>query len=511
MQRGTIVALAILVVLAVVYFATSSTTRQTERAPFTVEKVENLDKIRIEPLGDGGGGQKADAGSDSESDSANKPEETVVLEKRDGEWWLAKPVESPAASDVSSKIEELFGQEIGTDALEIGSDQAAKGVGSQSGVQLSLFGGGASEPAVALVVGNETTIEATNAKRTFIREPDSSEIYRAQAALGSFVRKSVDEFRSDKVVEVDRKKLSRLEWKRSDGTTIVLEKKEKSWKLLQPQVDWDLDEGAVRSITSALSGLTADGFADDRSASKVGLDSPVARLSYEAGETSGTILVGKVEGDEEATYYAKLADKPFQYEISSYAGGKLDATLGDLRSKNPRSFDKKAMMEVQFPGEDRVVVRKEEGSWTLVRPEPEGEDDFNAEKLDPKLSTLAELTVEGFPDIDPADAGLTAGADRVEFEMEGGDRYTLLIGDKVSEESSSRYVKFGDGDEVYTISKNTVDDLRPAVGDLTGEAKAPGPGKGMGKMGGKMGGKMKRLKKMQMMRKLKQQMRRKGR
>jgi len=506
MQRGTIIALTILVALGVVYFATRTTTRQTQRAPLTVEKVENLDRIRIVPPGGEGESQQPDAGSGSDSDASEAPTQKVVLEKRDDGWWVTKPVEAPAAESVAEDIDELFGQSIETDALELGTDQAQYGVGTRAGIELSLFGGGASEPSVRLVVGEQIEVDNTGAGRTFIRKPDSSEIYRAQAALGSFVRQSVEEFRSDEIVDLDKEKLSRLEWKRPDGSTIVLEKKEGDWKMLRPQVDWSLDSGAVSSIGSALAGLSAEGFADGRSAGEIGLETPATRLSFEAGDDSGTLLVGTAEADGGTKYYAKLAEKRFQYEISSYAGDKFIADLGDLRSKTPRTFDREAITRVEFPGEDRVVVEKANDSWALVR--PEAEDELNESKLDSRLSSVAELTVEGFPEVEPGEVGLTGASDRVRFQMEGGDRYALLIGGAVEEGKGDRYVKFDDGDEVYSISSRVADELRPSVDDLVGESASPGPGKGLGKMGG--AGMKQKLRKMQMMKKLKRQMRRKG-
>ena len=498
MNRTTLVTVGILVVLVIAYFATSEEPQQMERAPMTVQKVEGLTRIEIAPPAESGG--EADASAD-DKESADGPE-LIALEKRENGWWLTQPVEAPTAESIGETIEELFGSSISTDDLRIDSGRKSEfHVDDESSAKLSLFGGGES-PQVELLVGKQISVEGTGAKRTYVRKPGEDRIYRAQAPLGEFVGKSVDDLRSDKIVDLDKKALTRLEWKHLDGPTIVLEKKKKSWKLLRPEVEWDLDGGAVESIVGALSGLTADDFADDQPVAEIGLEPATVELTAKTKDGETKLLLGAVESDGKTDYFAKLANERFKYKLSTYAGDKLVATLGDIRSKNPRTFDQEAMTEVRFPGEDNVVVRKEDGSWTLVR--PQREKSLNESTLKSKLSSIASLTVKGFPEVEPADAGLTAGADRLVFTTEEG-RHTILFGDKADEASGDRYVKFDDRDEVYVVTKYAANKLMPKADDLVGKSKG-GPGKmpaGLGKGGP---GGMNKLQKMKMMQKLKQRM-----
>ncbi len=513
MKRGTFVVLGILVALLLIWFVVSDEPRQFERAPLTIEKVENLDRLEITPPAGGSGSEQGDdSGGESDSAQGGEAPELIALEKRDGEWWLSQPLEAPVAEDVASTIDEQLVQTIETDALDIqGDDPREYRLDEASAVALPLFGDGSDSPVHRLIVGEQFEVDGTGAVRTFIRQPDDERIYRAQAEIGELVRNSVDEFRSNQVVDLERDALTRLEWNRADGPAIVLEQADEGdgWTLSRPQVDWKLDTGAVDSIVGALSDLTAEEFADDKSAAEIGLESPAGRLTAETKDGSTELLIGRVDGDEEPTYYAKLADEPFQYQIGKYAGDKLVATLTDLRSKTPRTFDREALTEVRFPGEDRVVVRKEDGEWTLVR--PEADDSLNSSKLDARLSTVASLTVESFPEVSEAEAGLGAAAERLAFETEDDD-FMILLG--AEREEGGRYVKFGDDDEIYGIAPAVADKLFPAVDDLVGEAPAGG-GKGMPKgLGaklkgggpGKGGGGLNKMQKMKMMQQLKRKM-----
>lgn len=511
MNRGTLVAVVVLIVLVGVFFVSREDTPQYEESPLTVKKVEGLSRIEIEPPSGGQGDSEEDSAKDGAS-------ERIVLEKREDEWWLVEPVESPTSDSTVRTIESELASTFDSDDLQIdASEENKKNYDLQEGTRarIRLYGAESDEPAVDLYVGKQISVDQTDAERTFLQEPGGDQIYRGSAAIGEFVRQSADEFRSKSISDFSKDDVTRVEWQYEDGLTMVLEREEESWKLVRPQVEWELDESAVDGVTGSLATMTAAGFADDSEPSEVGLEPPTAVLKASVGSKSGDdaggeggedrtveFLVGSTEaGDDSATYYVKRADKPYMYEVPKFDGTKLLSRLGDLRSKTPRAFDREALTEVRFAGEESVVVRKEDGNWTLV--EPELDEELNESKLNSRLSAVASLEVAGFPGISAGEAGLGPGADRLTFRTEEGGEQMILIGDEVDEESGHRYVKFGDGDEVYTVAKRNVDKLSPAGDDLVGEAETPpggAAGKGLPSKG--MGG----MKQKQILKQLKQKM-----
>ncbi|MFB6263253.1 MAG: DUF4340 domain-containing protein [Bradymonadaceae bacterium] len=446
MKRGTAIALGILVALLGLYFVTKEEPATTVRTPWTIEKVSNLHRIEIVPPKTSGGSGE---GEKAEKKKSDRPD-LIALEKRDGEWWLTAPLEAPAAEDVGKKIEDVFGSDLRTDDLRFDPKKAGE-------YEVS-----------------------TGAERTYVRRPGKKRIYRAQAAFGDFVRRDVSEFRSKEVFDAKKKKISRLEFRHRDGTTIVLKKSGNKWKLLRPDVEWELDTNEAESIAGALSSLSATGFAPDASLSGLNLDPPSATVKVTADGNTSELLVGRVKKNDQTTYYVKKPDKPFRYELSNYAGSNLYTTLTDIRSKTPREFDKKSITKIEFPGEDGVVVEKKNGSWKLVS--PQRDKPLNESKLESKLETIASLTVKGFPDVGEREAGLGVGAEELVFEI-GDKSQRILIGDVISKKNEDRYVKFADEDEIYSVTSYTVKKLRAEADELVGTSKKPTKARGMGKKG----------------------------
>jgi hypothetical protein len=505
MKRNTVVALVILAALTGLYFAVREQPETEVDSPMTLEKVEGLSRIEITPA-PGGSDEEGGGDGESENDTDSDRPDLIAFEKKEGEWWLTRPVESPVADDVAGTLDDAFGSAIRTDDLKLSPDDASTyEVDDPQGVTVALYGKDASSPVHELVVGKQMSVPGTGVERTYVRRAGSKKIYRAQFAIGDFVRKNVGDFRSKTILNLDEASISTLTFERNDGTTIALEKKDGSWTIARPEVDFEIDEGEVQSIVGALASLNASGFASDQDLSALGLKEPTVRLTVSTGDSESTLLLGRVEGNKEPMFHVKKPDEPFKYELSTYTGEKLDAMLTDVRSKTPRSFDKEAITRVEFPGDNPpfVVEKSDDGSWAIVRPE-ETEESLNTSKLDGHLSTIAEPRVTGFPDIDPREAGVVEGAEKIQVEMQGNS-YTIRLG-KTVEGSEDRYMKFDDQSEMYTISKHVARQLTPSVEDVTGETQKPTGGPG--NMGGPgMGKGMNKMQKMRMMKKLKQRMR----
>jgi len=514
MDKGTWIAIGIAALLGVVYFITSETPQSTDEAPYTVEAVEPLTRIEIRPPSGEGDAEQADESQQSEeSDQATGEGEEadsqrpglIAFERRDEGWWLTQPVEAPVGESTGKRFDEAFGGEIETDDLQIPTDNPGQyKLDEASAVNVSLFGEDTSSATVELKVGKEMKVDKTDAKRTFIQPIDRDEIYRAQAAFGELVRKSVDGYRSDQIIGVDRKKVSKLVVDRADGMTIELVEeipegggdqgklpsRRGSWKLKNPTVDWEVDQREVRSAVGVLTDLSAKDFADDLSKADAGLDEPEAIVKVTEGDTTHELMIGVVDppaestdgqGDAEPTYYAKLPGERFIYELESYAGDKLDMTLGEIRSKTPRSFRAGTVTRMAFPGGDGVVVgRTDEGGWALEQ--PDSDKDFNDKKFETFRQNALELTVDGFPDAEPGEVGLDRGSEEVRIERSEQPTVRILIGERTGD--GGRYVRFDDDDEVYTISGSTYEQLTVEVDQIVGEIEQQGPGKMPGGMGG---------------------------
>ena len=147
-------------------------------------------------------------------------------------------------------------------------------------------------------------------------------------------------------------------------------------------------------------------------------------------------------------------------------------TLADIRSKHPRPIEVESVQSVEFTGGDRVFVSRGEDGWSLDSPSTEAPVDASA--IEDLVEQVANVTVSGFPDLDPSAAGLVGARDRVIMKTDGG-RVVLRLGDSVDD---GRYVGYEGDDEVFTVAEFVADALTPSLDAVTGGGDSAGPGAG---------------------------------
>jgi hypothetical protein len=474
MKRGTLIALGIFVVLLGVYFLTTESPPSEVSSPWTIPAVEDAARVELE----------------RPSDDEDGARERVVFKKGDEGWRMVEPVSSTLRDSATTTLKSAFSSPMQTDDLRLDPERAGEyGVDQKKGVRLKVFSGDGETPAVDVLVGERTTVQGTGVERTYVRKPDASRIYRARTGLGTFVRTSVEEYRDKTIFDLEVSAITSLRVERPEGPTIVLERSEGKkaptekgdgkWKLASPQVPWSLDTDEIESVIDAIATLNAKGFADDRTPADLGLDNPRATVTVSTGdgETAGTLTLGRVDADEETTWYAKRSGRPYHYALSQYAGRKADVTLDDLRSKHPRSIEVSSVQSAEFTGGDGLLVKRGDDGWTLEYPSTE--ESVDTGKIEGLVERAANLTVTGFPDITPSEAGLVGARDRVILKTEAG-RVVLRLGDTVDD---GRYVGYQDGDEVFVVEGFVADKLTPSVDAVTTSggaargAAGPGPGR----------------------------------
>ncbi|MBA2662094.1 MAG: hypothetical protein H0U74_07335 [Bradymonadaceae bacterium] len=174
MKRPSWIALGVLVALGVLFFGIRPKPVTTVDSPRLFVN-DDVALSRIEFTGAGAQGAR------------------TVLEKRDGIWWVAEPVEAPVNKRVAAQIEAQLFHGIYADDLAVAANRAEHfEVSDDRAVMLAVFTQRADQPALELLVGREITVEQTGARRTYVRRPGKPTIFRAQAAIGELVRLSVD-------------------------------------------------------------------------------------------------------------------------------------------------------------------------------------------------------------------------------------------------------------------------------------------------------------------------------
>lgn len=318
MKKASVVAIGILIVVVGIYFLIAVEPNTTVVAPWTIEAPDALNRVEIVPPE---GGEAA----------------MIVLERRDGEWWLTRPIESRASTDTAQKLDELFSQPIKTDDLPLDATNArAYLLDEPSAVRLSAYNKGADQPAVDVLVGKEIMVAQTGARRTYIKQPNAEKIYRAQAAMGDFVREPLADLRTRSMVDLDAAQISALTVTRradadaadpEDVTQLKLVRDQGLWHMKTPapanlQADSpqprELDQLKVDALMRQVAMVRAAGFADDKKPTDVGLDPAKLRIDLISSSQDHVLRLGDTTEDQKI--FAKFDDGPIFILDQTLAG-----------------------------------------------------------------------------------------------------------------------------------------------------------------------------------------------
>lgn len=445
-KYGSLIALAVVLLLAIVYVATREKPVEKVKAPYSIAKVEKLSRIELTKPGD----------------------QLVVLEKRGDDWFLTKPVEAPVAERVDEQLDESFAKKINTDDLPVAADKAADyELDDAKAVKVALFPEGATAPLAEFFIGKTISVPETRAKRTFIKTSDGK-FYRAQTDLGEVLNKPVEDLRSKQVQKIDREAISKVSVKYQDGTTIELQNdKDTGWQLAEPKLGIALESSQVSTLVTNLSNLVATGFVDDKKPADVDLEPPYAEIAAKAGEDIHRLFISQAQDREpKDVYFVKKPKSPHIFEISETTGKALTPTVGSLRSRLVHDVKKEDITRMEFAGDDRVVVKKaDDGTWQFERPNKGNKVKQTA--LDSRLSSFAQLRALRFEEPTLAEAGLDRPDVKLSFTA-GGKDYTFLIG-KEADEKGNLYGKWADSDLIMVVGKWVKDRAMPKASELAEE------------------------------------------
>lgn len=432
MKKGTIIALAVLACLIAVFFLTRDSPQTTVVAPYVVKKVDDLHRIEVtRPSEDGS--------------------ELVVLEKKDDQWRMTRPIDAPLADAILSSIEEAFSADIRTDDLKLSAERANDlGLGEQA-VKVALFADGSTEPAREFQVGNEITVESTRVQRSFIANSEGK-LFRAQRSL-EFARKPVSDLRSRSIFKGDRESLSEIVINGPLGRIQVL-KNEENWVV--DDGSFNVEKSVVNSFASTVSSLSATGFETEKAAADLELEPPQYSVAAKFGDTFARLNVSKV-GEQ---YYAKLSNSPFIYEIPKFAAENMMLDAFKLRERVTHVIEPADIQTIEFAGEERVTVARDQEGWKMLRPERVA---VSAEKMAGYLASLGAVRASRYEGISPEEAGISSSKSRV--VIRGQTDYELVLGGPVAD-SEDVYAKWQHQDVVFVIPKFTLEKLQPKVSDL---------------------------------------------
>lgn len=320
MNKATTITLGLLVLVAGVYFFLRADSPAVEPS-FELEAISDLERIEIMGPSD-----------------AQTPELVVVQRRGDGNWWLMRPEEVLLDPDVAEWFGTVFTRSIGTDDVVIDARHAdLYDLDEEQAVRIALFAVGRDRPTHELLVGRETTVEQTGARRTLFKLPGGDVIYRGQAGFGHLVRLTPDEMRHRTVVDISSSAIDRIairdehdhQWQR-DGEEWIKQSSQREEsggevngveENTEETIPDDSTEGIqsdqIQSLVDAIGGLRARRWASAISPERAGLGEEATIIEIGAGDTATTLFVGSPVDDGAQRRYARYSETEGVFELSS--------------------------------------------------------------------------------------------------------------------------------------------------------------------------------------------------
>ncbi len=235
--------------------------------------------------------------------------ETVEL-SRAGSHWIVNGHPADSGS-VARFLTALADASSGALVARNPTTHARLGLSADSAYTVELHGRGAAE---TVLVGDAGTRYGT----TYVRRPASDEAWLVEADLRTAARRSLDDWRSKRVVALDTAAVASLEVRR-DGESYALARADTTWTLAGGV---SADAAVVRGILGELHNLWADGFlAEGDSLAALAEGGALVARSAEGAEVASLRI-----GSGESERWLRSAGDSVTYRISSYRLDRLTPT-----------------------------------------------------------------------------------------------------------------------------------------------------------------------------------------
>jgi hypothetical protein len=195
------------------------------------------------------------------------------------------------------------------------------------------------------------------------------------AALGGYLyydskREPASDKKQEKVfADVQSDKIDQVTVKAISGEQTTVQKQASGWQVTQPAAA-AADEAEISGITSSLAALEVQRVIDEQAPDlkQYGLDPARVDVSFKAGGKDHRLLLGQ-KTPTGADMYARLADKPRVFLVSSYLEATFNKSPFDLRDKTILKVDRDKVdrLEIELP-DRRISFAKQGAEWRITAP-----------------------------------------------------------------------------------------------------------------------------------------------
>ncbi len=263
---------------------------------------------------------------------------------------------------------------------------------------------------------------------------------------------------------VDADKVDQVTIKSEKGERTTAQKQAGKWQITAP-VATAADDGELSGLATNLASLEVQRVVDEQASDykQYGLDPARVDVTFKAGGQERHLLIGQ-KTPTGTDLYARLADKPRVFLISSYLDTSFNRTTFDLRDKTVLKIDREKVDNVSIATPDRTLSFTKSGSdWRMTAP-VDARADFGAiEGIVGRLNT-AQMKALTSPDGgDLKEYGL----DKPEITVHvgsGSSQAGLVVGKTAGE--GVVYAKDLSRPMVFTIESAVADELKKPADDF---------------------------------------------
>lgn len=445
-KQQTAIAVAILlVVLALFLLIRGGTQSVSTSGPAEWERIANLERIEIEPPAGGEG------------------PDLIVMERRDGEWWLLRPVQARVDPAVADSFDARFGRRMVADKAVVDPDRfASYELDEESGVGVRLFAEGQDRPAREFVVGRQTEVVQTGAMRTFVREPGDDQVYRMHGSIGDLVRLSEVELRQRQIPYFGPGKIEAIRIEHADGHEVVIEEVDGRWRLGGERAEQaEVDERRARRLVSTLASLAAMDFPREMP-EELGLDEPTTVVEVSSAGSTASVEVRRIDDEERVRYVMRRSGGSAVYELYPESGRLLTSRQDDIQSRALIPVASPWITEMRLAGQPEVHLRRDDADspWEMLSPEGWKADFRRAQRL---AEFVAGIRVHSWeegagirPDVLPGWVVDTLPSVTIVVE---GKETKLYLAAEVPGRRGERYAYYSERDGGFVLSREAVQRL----------------------------------------------------
>jgi len=288
----------------------------------------------------------------------------IELEKKDGFWYLEKPVhdraDSTAINQLFTTAEGLKSETaIPTEKPSGGKDPLKEyGLGSPE-TRLAFIG---AEKPVEILFGKDAAVEG----KSYVRLEDSRTVHVIGNDLKNQVSKKADEFRDHRLTDLRATQVDGFKIKSTAGE-IDMKKDGQHWSLNKPFKARGNDQ-KINDLVAQAANAHVDSFvADSSNLAAFGLQDPRGSVALtEEGEKQPVLLLfGQPTEKDKEKIYVKLSTRESVLVVPRGLDGLLDTKPNDVRDKNLLRVDADIVdrMTIQPKDGEKIVLARKGESW----------------------------------------------------------------------------------------------------------------------------------------------------